>query len=395
MSTEPQPSTSSSCKFNKAKDRKFTKIPVFVVENHNDALELILPALANRYLPFQDNLMIHFDSHPDCCVPRQMPAKYIEERQMMLESLSIENWIVPMMYGKHINETIWIRPNWAHQIADGSHKFFVGDYDGKIQVSSTLDYFLSDGGYQEETMLNNKKEVTLHVSEIEPSLNELLRDDRHWMLDIDLDFFSTLNPFKSIYPEADTYEKLRNIYKIEKNYDVNDLDSVSKYVKERNKQLDFFETVFQHMAQNGSLEKFKCTDPSLKVKFNQVVELVECLCHHYSIYDIDWFIVNDAGCTTDDDEHQLPHHESSQETITEMIQKFERFIRSLKNPPTLITIARSTLDGYTPSDQVEEIQTKVIQALRNAFSENLATETLWYKNSSNLSALELVQPRKR
>lgn len=377
------------------KKRKFSKIPVFIVENHNDVLDLLLPALANWYIPFEDNLMVHFDSHPDMCVPREMPAESIYDRRTLLESLSIENWIVPLMYAKHLKEVVWIRPNWALQIADGHHNFSVGESDNKIYVNSTLDYFLTDGGYKEEKLLNNSNQVKVHVSEIDESLNELLSDDKNWILDIDLDYFSTLNPFRSIYPKAQTYEKLREIYMMDKDYNVNDLDSVKSFVERRNQQLNFFEAIFQHMAQNGSLEKFKCEDP-MGEKFELVRELIGSLCRHYSIYDIDWFVVNDAGVTCDDDKHQLPHHESSEDEIKQMIVKFEKFLKSVRNPPTLITIARSSLDGYTPEHQVEAIQSQVLQALRSVYAENLGTEVLWYKNTSpKISALEMVEPRKK
>lgn len=397
MASCSQPSTSSTI-VNKPKNRKFSKIPVFITENHNDVLELLLPALANRYLPFQNNLMIHFDSHPDLCVPRQMPAECIFERRTLLESLSIENWIIPVMYAQHLSKVSWVRPPWAKQIEDGQHTFSVGECDEKIFVSSTLDYFLSDGGWKEEASLRNNKQATIHVSEVNESLNELISDDeeKHWILDVDLDYFSTLNPFLLIYPKAGTYEKLRELFKLEKDYKVDDIESISSYVTRRNRQLDFFETVFQHMAQHGSLEKFKCEDFSMKEKFELAKELIDCLCHHYSIYSIDWFIVNDAGCTCDDDIHELPHHESTDDEIKEMIGKFEKFLKGLKKPPTLITIARSSLDGYTPPHQVESIQTQVLQALRNVYAETLSCETLWYKNSSSeISALELVEPRRK
>ena len=34
----------------------------------------------------------------------------------------------------------------------------------------------------------------------------------HFILDIDLDFFSTLNPFVSLYKEANLYEDLKKLY---------------------------------------------------------------------------------------------------------------------------------------------------------------------------------------
>lgn len=277
--------------------RRFNKIPVFIVENHNDVLELILPSLARRYLPFEDNLMIHFDSHPDLCVPRQMSTSAVFNRQMLLESLSIENWIVPLMYGKHLGpDFVWVAPQWSHQLPLGRHDVIVGDCDDKIKVKTNLDYFLSDGSCCEESsaeeltkkMLNQKK-MTIHVTQVNESLNELIRDD--WILDVDLDYFSTLNPFINIYPKANTYEKLHKIFMTEKDYDVNDRESVSRYLKKRNHELDYFEQIFQYMAHHGSLEKFENDDSSMNEKFELVKELIENLCQHYSIYDIDWFVV--------------------------------------------------------------------------------------------------------
>lgn len=383
-----------SSKMHEMKVKKFRKIPVFIVENHNDVLELLLPSLANRYLPFQNNLMIHFDSHPDCCVPRSMPAETVCNRSLLLESLSIENWLIPMAYGGFINEIVWIHPSFAHQISDGLHCFSVGEAEGKICVSSSLDYFLSDGSYKKEELLNNKKPLKLHVKEIDESLNEMI-GDAPWLLDIDLDYFSTLNPFKEIYPKASTYEKLKEIFHIEKNYNVDDPSSIESYVEARNRHLDFFERIFQHMAQNGNLEKFEINDERMREKFNLTKALIESLCHHYSIYDIDWFIINDAGCTTDEDEFQLPHHESTEKEIKDSIKRFEIFLKSIKNNPEMITISRSSIDGYTPTSQVEMIQEMVLEILNDVYAGSITdSPTLWYKNTSNTPALELVEPRR-
>lgn len=379
-------------RMHKPKAKKFRKIPIFVVENHNDILELLLPSLANQYIPFENNLMIHFDSHPDCCISRQMPADTVYNRSLLLESLSIENWLIPLSFAGHFNEIVWIHPPFATQIPDGNYEFSVGEFERKICVSSTLDYFLSDGSYKDDKLLQKKKTLKFNVTEISESMNEII-EDRTWILDVDLDYFSTLNPFLSIYPKANTYEKLKDIFKMAKNYDVNDPESCEKYVTERNCQLDFFDTIFQHMAQHGSLEKYKLRDESRKEKFELVKELIDSLCHHYSIYDIDWFVINDAGCTIDDEEYQLPNHESTDSEIKEMIGKFERFLKSLKKLPEIVTISRSSHDGYTPSHQVEKIQEMVIESLQKVFGENIAEQpALWYKDSS-IAALELVEPR--
>lgn len=376
--------------------RRFKKIPIFIVENHNDVLELILPSLARRYLPFENNLMIHFDSHPDMCVPRQMSASSVFNRQMLLESLSIENWIVPLLHTKHLGpEFVWVAPPWSHQLPQGRHELIVGDFEDRIKVNSNLDYFLSDGCCEDDKKMMNQKKVTIHVTQVNESINELIRDD--WILDVDLDYFSTLNPFLNIYPKANTYEKLNAIFKTEKDYDVNDRESILRYQQRRNHELDYFDHIFQFTAQHGSLEKFKNDDASMDKKFELVKDLIENLCHHYPIYDIDWFAVNDAGCTCDDEEFQIPEHESSNETIKEMVAKFEKFLKSVKIPPSMITIARSCEDGYTPKHQVELIQSEVLRVLRNVFTDNLGDEILWYKNppEGNISVFDLIEPKKK
>lgn len=386
--------TASSSKFHVMKTKKFKKVPIFIVENHNDVCELLLPSFANNYLPFQNNIIVHFDSHPDCCLPRQMLAATAFNRSLLLESLSIENWLMPLAYMGCINQIAWIKPHFAHQIPNGLHHFSVGEFNDKICVSSSLDYFLSDGAYQKEELLNNKKPIKLYVKEIEDSFAHEMIGDLPWILDIDLDFFSTFNPFNSIYPKADTYNKLKAIFHIEKSYEIEDPESILKYVEERNRHLDFFEKIFQHMATNGSLEKFQMTDESLRDKFNLTKDLIESLCHHYSIYDIDWFLINDAGCTTDDDEFQLPHHESTDVEIKEGMKKLEVFLKGIKRHPEIITISRSSCDGYTPPSQIEMIQEMCLKVLRNVYAEDLTdSPTLWYKNSSEIPALELVEPR--
>jgi DNA-binding protein YbaB len=233
------------------------------------------------------------------------------------------------------------------------------------------------------------------VKEVDESLNEII-GDHPWILDVDLDYFSTLNPFLSIYPKALTYQKLKEIFHIEKSYDKDDPESIAKYVEKRNRHLDFFEKVFQCMMQNGTLEKFEVNDEEMRDKFNLTKELIASLCHHYSIYDIDWFVINDAGCTTDEDELQLPHHESSSDEIKEAVKRFEVCLKSIKKVPEIITISRSASDGYTPPHQIEMIQDLVVKALNNVYAESIAeSPTLWYKNSSNIPALELVEPRQK
>ena len=44
------------------------------------------------------------------------------------------------------------------------------------------------------------------------TVKEQLDEVDHFILDIDLDFYSTLNPFVSLYREANLYPQLRDLY---------------------------------------------------------------------------------------------------------------------------------------------------------------------------------------
>lgn len=64
----------------------------------------------------------------------------------------------------------------------------------------------------------------------------------------------------------------------------------------------------------------------------------------------DWWMIYAAGCTRD--QGGLPYHISTEEEIKTAITKtLKHFLHNLP-PPVLITVARSTDDGYCPPDQV-------------------------------------------
>lgn len=78
--------------------RRFQKIPIFIVEDHNDVLLFIYRCLGANYIQFSDNTIIHFDSHPDLSIPKYMPAELVHDKERLFDALSIENWLMPAAY---------------------------------------------------------------------------------------------------------------------------------------------------------------------------------------------------------------------------------------------------------------------------------------------------------
>lgn len=87
-----------------------------------------------------------------------------------------------------------------------------------------------------------------NFSEMKKTINSLVEGT--YILDIDLDFFSTRNPFLSLYEKACVYEKLAKLYQFPKNPTM----EVSTVSDERRKQLQGLQSLFQHLAKHNSFD---------------------------------------------------------------------------------------------------------------------------------------------
>ncbi|KAF1383232.1 hypothetical protein PFLUV_G00129590 [Perca fluviatilis] len=150
--------------------RFYKELPVCIVDDHHDVVGHIYRAIASRHLPLKDIKMVHLDSHPDLLIPVNMPADTVFDKEKLLSELSIENWIMPMVYAGHVSCVAWLHPYWAQQIREGEHRMAVGRDSSTttIRVTSTDNYFLSDGLYVSEKHLENSKPLWLNVVKVNP-----------------------------------------------------------------------------------------------------------------------------------------------------------------------------------------------------------------------------------
>lgn len=347
--------------------KKFSSTPVYVVENHNEALEFIYRSIGSKHMPLYDNVLVHFDSHPDLLIPSKMPADTVFDKYTLFDTLSIENWILPAAYAGHINVIIWVKPSWSDQIADGKYEFFIGKEKSsdEIRVTCTENYFLSDALFAPKSELQNEKAITLIVTTFSED-NKLLQADNLkqlldreiFILDIDLDFFATRNPFQDMYKNANLYEKLKKLYSFEPPSNKDDVNEVLECMKKRHKQLLDLESIFKHLDENDSLnEDFESEYTP------QVISLVDEIKKYYN--QVDWLLVHHMGCTCDDT--GLPHNVPDRAAISESLKSFSGFLRALPDIATVITISRSSEDDYCPLEDVDFIQNEVLTYLRQRY----------------------------
>ncbi|XP_049874808.1 UPF0489 protein C5orf22 homolog [Pectinophora gossypiella] len=352
--------------------KRFRKIPIYVVEEHNDALQFIYSAIGGKKLPLEGTTLLHLDAHPDMLIDRKLKGTEARAGRNLLPLLQIENWIVPAAAAGHIAYVVWLRPPWAKQFRDGTRAFHVGDQPttGLLRVDSTEPYYLSDALYSSH--LINKRKLTFTVAELSDmstskqtiqELAETINISQPYVLDIDLDFFSTGNPFLLQYENIGLYDLLEPIFEL-KLPESDDEKEMEKAVELRERQLEELEKLFLYLEEHGNLEKYEGEKTELFDKVSRLSDVVIAEAEKLG-EPPDWWLVFAAGCTRD--QGGLPHHTSSEEQIRNMITSGLKPLLQRLPPPVLITVARSTEDGYCPPHQVELIQSLVLQTLSEVY----------------------------
>lgn len=372
-----------------------------MVEYHNEVLPFIYRNIGSKHLPLQGITFIHFDSHPDMLIPKEMPADHVYDKNKLFDTVSIEDWMLPAAYGGHLKELLWVKPPWAEQISDGRRVFRIGasKIDNTIKVDCKESYFISECLFSPASELQNTKEVVLKVMTLGRGINNelddlksvkmdlkesLIQEESHYILDVDLDFFSTNNPFENLYSKAGLYEKLKILYKYEPPKSINEQDIIASTQK-RKQQIDFLRSMFQNLQDRKPLPA-TFNDENLKKTVLEIENIKTAMLEHYKEEEIDWLLVHDAGCTCDDTE--LPNHISTKEEIDLMLRSFQSFLEQLPKDPTIITISRSTEDDYTPGEDVEYIQGRVLEILMEKFV--CAEPMLHYLDDDNNKEEEMV-----
>lgn len=355
--------------------RPLNKTPVFVEEDHHHVLPHIFRCVGAKHLPISGNAMIHFDSHPDLLLPSGIEAKDVTNVYALYGKLSIENWILPACYLEVIDTVVWIAPPWSNQIPEGHHKFLIGRHrqSNRVLMTCLQNYFVAEGIICDPKDLEETKEVNLYVLQLgENPMNmanlNFLREvlvSKSVILDIDLDFYSTRNPFLSLYNEINLYQSLKQIYTFtpvppELSGDER-LAFALGSCAQRRELLESLDCLTTHLAQGGSLSSYEGPGSEFTQQFGMLMKSIQQNCGKSE--RIDWKLIHDAGCTCDDTD--LPHHVSTNEEISILLRQTRVFLQSLSVNPVMVTVCRSSLDEFCPTNQVEMIQSQLIELLQS------------------------------
>lgn len=185
-------------------------------------------------------------------------------------------------------------------------------------------------------------------------------DDTPWILDVDLSFFSTINPFISLYKKAEIYPLLEKLFAYKKpdNYTPEEVERAVEY---RKRQINELEEIFKYLDEFRTLPPL---DKEPSERFKMVEELKERICSNFDDDHVDWKHIFDAGCVCN--KLQLPVHPTDRDGVLEMQEGcFSKMLDNCLCPPAVVTIARSCeYDVFVPLKDCNFIEQNLVKTLR-------------------------------
>lgn len=338
-------------------------VPVHVVEPHHHALYHIYRAIGRKKLPFSNLLLVHLDAHPDLVLPPGLQGSRSRDREHVLDTVDIESWILPAALAGHLDRILWVRSPWSKQIPDGEYHFVIGEKGDRAKVSCPLPYFLSECLWAPSHHINQPNHLSLKVAPLNDLQSSLespwAPDGSTFILDIDLDFYSTQDPFAMVLTSAQM-ATLCKLYNFDWPQNTEDWKLVNTAQEKREKQLHSLKAQLECLLSDRPIDNDTTFDPELQ-------KLCQSLKERPPLGEpLEAQLIHDAGCTCDLDS-QLPHNVSSRKEIAAMVQDTAAFLKQLGGTPALVTVARSSLDGYCPPKDVDFVQAQVLDMLAQVY----------------------------
>ena len=362
---------------------KPTTLKTRIVNDHDRALPFIHKEIGRKNLPLKNITLLHFDAHPDFVISNEITEENIANPKKSTRSesdaddslyskISIESWIVPLILAGHVDKFIWVKNDYCWQIEEGEYGEvkigFTKGHDKSIKTDLYINYFLSDDKCcleedldPEATAIVNFTVLNLKNAHkcVDFMNNNALRTNSSYILDIDLDIFSTYDPFRIILGE-ENFSILIKIF----DEDAVDENLLKKLKSEKNFQkiLEFQEKHKKNFDETvGKLrEIWDGTTVTVENENRILTNFVKNCKQRQELEDFET-IVSAAESLV------LPHHKSTKPELDKYLDQFQNFIKNLNILPKFITIARSSDDEYCPEDQVLGIEDRVLKIIEENF----------------------------
>jgi hypothetical protein len=376
------------------------KLKIKILENNNEVLPILIRDIGKNLTSGEDIALVRFDTYADFLVPKDVQADEIETLAHLTDSINNQCWILPAVYQGVLKKIFWFKSPWAHQFQDGLYQLQVGkcQQTGLLKIASTIPYFTSNCVYSPSDKLSNLHTVDIYVStcglakdftsiaekshtsiydndsgsesldsdnrkklklstdesnhkdsssttkriySLDATLINELLENKQFLLDIDLSFFSTDDPIRKQFDENE-YEILRYVYTriVQEQTD----NEILQYISNRESILEQI-----RIAMNDYLVDPK-SDQTIHTDSIYLSALIAIIRHK----KFDWKSIHEYGMHLSDT--RPPLHVSSEGMILYLIESMAKILEAIKKTPFLITLSKCVTDGYCSLEQSDFIQ---------------------------------------
>ncbi len=334
-------------------------VEVVVCSSHHHVLRHWLRVAEQGGLPRSGVTVVHLDGHPDLGVPRNPVAGVWPERaEQLVAAVDIATFQLAAVRVGLVDRVVWLRPAFAHQLADGDRRLRLGVLaSGELRVDDPSDYYVLDRGWAPRSELREPTDVSLRVVPVVAAAEGGPLAEGPTILDIDLDAFATRSPAADHLREGglndDQLASLRRIFA------PGNLD-LAPEPELRIRQVDGLLAAVELMATGP----WTAWPGALFTLWRSGISPLEL----YELLSILTSLPGETGAADLLEQgRQLvgvpEHREVSPAEIAEKAEVLRALLSSGSVRPSLVTIARSLNDGFTPRASWPRIEWAVLRVL--------------------------------
>ncbi|GAB5035147.1 upf0489 protein c5orf22 homolog [Nannochloropsis oceanica] len=374
-------------------------LEVHVVEDHADALEHLYNSIGAKRTPFSNLKWVHFDSHPDLTLPRALTASTVRDPEALYEVLfesegGNAEFILPAVFAGHVTKVAWVRPPWARQLPDGLYNFHVGVEKASSCLRVTLPavYYLDEDLHctlqdMEPGSISTLELRVCPIEDIETLVNDssAAKGMDGWLLDICLDYYITENPFLAAVEAGGGMDARETVqaYFNSPRFRQTESETLPSPETVKCEMATFLRLTDELMDVAAATALSRCSSVEAGERgLGDITEDLLPLLVPGNGPDSVLSVITSFVKLLQEGEPALlesvrglghcaclPSHRSSWGEIEAMVSGTVNAVEALCQahgaPPSIILLARSMRDGYTPPTVVGALQEKVLQALRS------------------------------